>query len=797
MRGAALVALAAAALTIVAAARAPSRPAATLPPSRPVLASTTAGWPTFPHSILLETGEWLAAEDPRLFWSYVDALCAAPAPSDAGGATLAGFSVAASLLPQLSYDVLRLSVLSRAYSPLVETHRSVASGAGGGGGDAAGCGWWVVAGSGKLVACDDAAALTAALGGLGHEAAPETYAWDHVYPGLHLPASPTLVLYGQLGDASLAAPHSALAAAAPSGSIRYVLRHAARSSMPGAFPTTGLAGYGVGLDLKSTEYKVTDDRGGAGAPRPSEGDVPRVGDASLPAGWLEPLPSGATPPVEITFAARRAAHPNLVAALDAAEAEASPPLPWLSAAAPLAEGAPTGWELSDLGLQATAYIVGEGEDRGDPLQRLLSVSSNLPSLARFLSRYPVPQGLREELSANSMSLNPGSTYVTVNGIAVEPTSPSFNVFALFNVLRAEANVVSQLDTLPLSPADKRRVQVLAVPSASRGDRAGSQKEEDDDAPDTGPLRVDVFVSPEDVITLPDAPYPHPVITWVNNMEDNAKTMNWPHNLHGLLHNMWGQLHQIARNLYNVILITDCASSNSASMRSLATASYLLSNHMPITLSVVPVPGGTPAEVSAMEGAGGLSPLSALPPINQSAPVDGLGVALLHTSAVMRHGEAAGAEFLVGLGSLWRAHMDREMAASGHHGSQTTPPVIVITFKDAISVYAATVSTSKGKAALAEAEAAVVDAKGELRGVLARVVAWVARPGTHRVRPFSRAPAARATPRQRVVRASPSALPSLRTQLAAPQGLACPRAAPLRPTRGHCRPPGRPKRHSPR
>lgn len=56
--------------------------------------------------------------------------------------------------------------------------------------------------------------------------------------------------------------------------------------------------------------------------------------------------------------------------------------------------------MKDLGLQAVSHIMAAAEHGRDPLERLVSVSGNFPSFARWLSKQPVDPKLREEVMRN-------------------------------------------------------------------------------------------------------------------------------------------------------------------------------------------------------------------------------------------------------------------------------------------------------------------------------------------------------------------------------------------------------------
>ena len=72
-----------------------------------------------------------------------------------------------------------------------------------------------------------------------------------------------MILYGQIGSRKFAELHSALKAKASKGLIKYIVRHYLGSAEPNTKKQTNklrLSGYGVELQIKSSEYKAQDDR---------------------------------------------------------------------------------------------------------------------------------------------------------------------------------------------------------------------------------------------------------------------------------------------------------------------------------------------------------------------------------------------------------------------------------------------------------------------------------------------------------------------------------------------------------
>ena len=86
--------------------------------------------------------------------------------------------------------------------------------------------------------------------------------FNHRYIHWAPEAENIVILYGQIGSRKFADLHSALKAKASKGLIKYIVRH-----YLGAEPNTNkqtsklrLSGYGVELQIKSSEYKAQDDR---------------------------------------------------------------------------------------------------------------------------------------------------------------------------------------------------------------------------------------------------------------------------------------------------------------------------------------------------------------------------------------------------------------------------------------------------------------------------------------------------------------------------------------------------------
>ena len=71
------------------------------------------------------------------------------------------------------------------------------------------------------------------------------------------PEAPSLILYAEAGSATFGEAHKRMAEAASLGQIDYVLRPFVKNPKHGT--NVKLSGYGVELQIKSTEYKAQDD----------------------------------------------------------------------------------------------------------------------------------------------------------------------------------------------------------------------------------------------------------------------------------------------------------------------------------------------------------------------------------------------------------------------------------------------------------------------------------------------------------------------------------------------------------
>ena len=755
--------------------------------------SVRAPWSSGPTASLLEASEFVSDEDPQggLFWQYVTEstrlLRAAAAEGGADAARALASSptfpllLARPFLAPITLDVLSVSLGARAASAAVESHASLARASIG----ARECGaearsWadvFSTEGSVAVAACSaadldsaltraGAAAKESANASSSRLAAARIFSWDHSFSADAATAAaaanaPVVIVYADLGDVGAGGDAGALVdgvtRAVGISRARAVYRHAPAPAREGEDATTWLAGFGVALDIKSTEYKVVDERSSSGGS--SAVAVDADGTASV---------------IPETVVALRALDEWAVK--EAAVNSSGSGVDWstLDSLTPaVADVALTPSQCADLGLQAAAFVMdaaaraaaGEVGEAADPLAALVRVTGNFPALAPWLSTLPVPPALRAEAAYNTRFAPPGTATMTLNGIVVEASDNYFNLFSLFNTLRAEARTVAMLDTLPLSHADRSRVLSLAFKDGNKGSAAGggrgeqsggapskddaADRDEGDDSAGAPTLRLNMLFdeSPFAKLSVSAAPWTASTVDpafWLNDVEKDPMYSRFPDELTTLLTPSW-QLHNLRRNIYNGLVVLEAASG--AGMMALHSVVSYVGMRVPIRLGVALLPGNSADEVAALAAATAHDAPALT--VNTSAPVSSLQLALLATAAGATRNASVSAAFVRALTERWATAAQEAaqaaMDAGDTAGAQQTEPAAP-TVEDAIAAYSTAAAPAPalsgasrmmmnamahpavgGSAeATLEAHAALADEGGALRRVItAGAVAWVA------------------------------------------------------------------------
>ncbi|KAH8859143.1 UDP-glucose:glycoprotein glucosyltransferase 1 [Schistosoma japonicum] len=233
------------------------------------------------------------------------------------------------------------------------------------------------------------------------------------------------------------------------------------------------------------------------------------------------------------------------------------------------------WQFRDLSLQACQVVMDAflsdtkqegfiGSYISSGLWKLRDISQNLPARASRLVNINVNSSLRTESSRNqyilsrTLGIQPRQSLLLLNGILL---SPSVDIFALLDVIRHESKTMSQLHHLGIPGPN---ISQLVVDYGSSSD-SSAENTNDVNIPGSRHSLSNKFV-----LDLSNAP-----ISYINNLESDPAYAYWPTSLHTLFSfDFSGGIRRLRKNLYNVILIIDPASSEGREMLKL-TESFLL------------------------------------------------------------------------------------------------------------------------------------------------------------------------------------------------------------------------------
>jgi UDP-glucose:glycoprotein glucosyltransferase len=415
---------------------------------------------------------------------------------------------------------------------------------------------------------------------------------DHVHPS-SVSSAPVVVLSATAGSTRFAAFHRALLSLAAEKKAQYVLRHAPPAvSGQGVSTYTPLAGFGVALDLKNMEYITLDSSQVSDANASESGSVAAASDENDVAGFVFAKLLARTSKAETQKELQTFRDHLLAARAKTDDIKV--------------------WDMKDMGLGAVQHVM----QAEDPLKQLEEVSQNFPVHAKGLTRLTVDDDLREELGTTERFLANYKNLLLVNGRPTDLSAATFNIFTLLRTLREEATHAAQLQELGL-PA-KMLESLLAIGEPQLGMPSD----------DAGDVRVDVKQGSKGAVHF------------LNNLEKDKQYAQWPSDLRMLLRPSY-QLHQIRRNLFNLVLVIDPATDEG--LTAIATSMQLLHQLVPIRVGIVLtsstlVTAGVPKATKS-----------------DSAPADDaklttMQIGKLFAAAKKWHGTTAASRFLQGFAS---------------------------------------------------------------------------------------------------------------------------------------------------
>ncbi|UJR13905.1 hypothetical protein I4U23_000911 [Adineta vaga] len=453
-----------------------------------------------------EASEFLATQNRQYFWSLINDVSSFDLfTPDALGSSqnyhdqLLSFS--SQYLNTITNTLLRMALALRSYSPAVQMMRKMAHDTG----MTRQCSTFVDIHGVYTCNVEEIDNLIESVG----ERSKFLLPFDHHFPGKSNDEDKsvvTVVLYGDFGDQNeFKSFHSKLSSLALNGKIDYVLRHNSKTSNENRRKVR-LAGYGVELQIKSTEYKATDDS-------KIRDDQMNDTAAKVNDEKQEEQIHG------FVFSKLKELYPEKQTELNEFRTyllDGSDPMTPLKA-----------WQMQDLSLQC-AYRALTEKTLDEAFNTLVELSQNFPSRARLLSKVKIDSSFREAHRSNQdefrshMELEAGQSALFINSI---PQSlDTIDLYVLLNTLLNEGQMMERLHMIGLNKTHTR--QLL-----------------------TNELNIQTINYILD--------FRHPAILWLNDLEKDSQYSKWPASYYDLLrNNFFGGLRTIRKNLYNLVVIID-------------------------------------------------------------------------------------------------------------------------------------------------------------------------------------------------------------------------------------------------
>lgn len=508
--------------------------------SKSVNTIVSAKWEATP--IVLELAEYLAGESSDLFWSFVDGINSLKKSLDSLETDKevydACIGVASTLLAPAQLRMAKLALSMHTASPAVRMFDEIAIQ---NGAKEVQCETFVTIASRKV--CDNDALKDILK--LHHEFNVEehqlqTYLLDHSYPSSDN-KSLTVILYGELGMKDFTTKHKILVPYADKGAINYVVRWNVKTR---GKPKLRLSGYGVELQLKSTEYKSQDDSN----PKETEdGESPpqsEEDDENDPQNQIDGFNFGR---LKNLFPALRTPLERFRRHLSESSEELAP----LKV-----------WQMQALSMQAAAAVIDADDAGGDEALRVLtSIAQNFPMQTKSLIHVNVPRSFRDEVLynqdvwASSLGLRPAEPLLLVSGAQYD--AEEVDVMAILDAVREEIGPMNTLYALGLSKKLINRLMSLELGESYSWEEYGL------DIRDTS-------------------------IIWLNDLESDDRYRRWPSSYMELLRPTYpGMLRNLKRNIYNYVIVADPTSTTSGPPLKLGET--LLKHATPVRVGLVLAP----------------------------------------------------------------------------------------------------------------------------------------------------------------------------------------------------------------
>ncbi|XP_077029668.1 UDP-glucose:glycoprotein glucosyltransferase 2 isoform X2 [Agelaius phoeniceus] len=513
-------------------------PASSSSSSQPVTARLAAKWPATP--LLLEASEFIAEDGNEKFWQFLETVRELTVYKQ-GDSEYSYYNLilkkAGQFLSNLQINLLKFALSIRAYSPTVQMFQQIAADEP----PPEGCRAFVVIHEKHTCKTNEIKKL---LKKATKRPRPYLYKVDHKFPVLK-EDGPVVILYAEMGTRDFVKFHKILSEKAQKEEIVYVLRHYVQK------PTSRkmyLSGYGVELAIKSTEYKAVDDTQVKGANETKEEEDEEEEEESDVQGFL--------------FGKLKRMHPDLKNNLMEFKKHL---IETTNNMEPLKV-----WEMQDLSFQAATRIM--STPVYDALKVMKDIAQNFPIRARSLTRVPVDKKMQNEIEENqkhfheTLGIQPGEARLFLNGLNIDLDFQ--DPFSILETLKLEGKVMHGLHELGIKGETLSKFMRLHV------------------HPTDNNYALDIR---------------HSSIIWINNIEQDPSYSTWPESYQELLKPSFpGFLHEIRRNLYNLVLFVDPIQEDTGDYMKLAELFY--HHDVPLRIGIVFILS-TQEEIDGDEDAG--------------------------------------------------------------------------------------------------------------------------------------------------------------------------------------------------
>lgn len=491
--------------------------------------------------LYLEASEFLAEEDESYFWKFVDLFNERLAAHNGSTARLLPkdqyeYTVeqANKIIPINLQPLLKFSLSLRSYSPTIEMFNQIAINYLLTKSSEERCDVFVEishaendADDGRLI-CDLQSIKDKINDLLESDTSkliqPNLFKIDHVYSKLSS-NSISVILYGDFTSKNFHPIFDYLKQLAKKEKISLYLRHFVRTE-PEAAEKVSLSGYGVELQIKSTEYKAQDDTKVKGE------------ESHLTKKLMQEADRKVNEIGGFMINKLKERYPDKAENLDKFQnhlTELSKEIATLKI-----------WELQELSLQVARKVLGAPKE--EQLVLLREIIQNFPTHAKSLVKIHVEDEIKREIEKNQryfmqyLNIGTGDTSLFINGMFFD--LDSVDIFTLVEYLKHEIRLVEGL-THVLGANEKELMNKL--------------------------IRLDVNDEKSNyLIDIRDS-----AIIYINDIENDKIYRNWPSSIQDLLRPTYpGMLRNVRKNLYHLVLIVDPSKKESFDLIKLAESFYI-------------------------------------------------------------------------------------------------------------------------------------------------------------------------------------------------------------------------------